>query len=568
MTRSICSIYTRHRRSLSGVAAVLLSGTGLPGIACAQTAPATPPPTAAASTGGPANAAKPTVSPRLQVTPQANALPESLHNPTKQQAPTQIHQGDWGVFNRDGGSPAGFGPVARYGTDRSKEDWSYLRNPALSNDFFDPLKFIALNDAKTIYLTLSADERLKNWYETRPFLGQTKPYDSGRMTVRGIYGADLHLGPNFRLYGELVNGDAGGWAGYGYNTTYRKRLDVQQLYAEVTAPLAGAKTGLIVGRQEFLDAPNYVLFARETPDVPLSWNGVRGYAFWPRVRIDAFDFVQTNTNPNSMFHDTENYSARLFGAYESWAVPDFRFLNQPGHVFLDFFYLGYELGGTSAAIATATKTAAGTTLRDNYGTRLWGKAGPIEFSLGGIYQGGQFRYTATPQVRNVSAYSLNSVVGYRFANTLFNPLVALQADEYSGGNYHDKTGDENTYLAPYNPQTNYLDTTTYLAPSNLVDVAPTLELTPTPTTLLRLKIPMFWRDSTEDAVYGSGKTYTFRGKYDGGYVATVPQMNVAWRVTRHLTWTNDLARFLASKGLEAAGGMNGTYYLSTLDYRF
>ena len=107
-------------------------------------------------------------SPRLQVQPQINALPESLHNPTSKEAPSQIHQGDWGVFNRDGGSPAGFGPVARYGTDRSHEDWSYLRNPALTDDVFDPLKFIPLNADKSIYLTLSADERLKNWFENRP----------------------------------------------------------------------------------------------------------------------------------------------------------------------------------------------------------------------------------------------------------------------------------------------------------------------------------------------------------------------------------------------------------------
>jgi hypothetical protein len=508
------------------------------------------------------------VSPRLEVQPQVNALPEALHNPTKQQAPTQIHQRDWGVFNRDGGSPSGFGPVARYGTDRSQEDWTFLRDPTLSDDFFDPLKFIPFNNAKTVYLTLSGDERLKNWYETKPFLGQQKPYDSGRFTNRSILGADLHLGDYLRVYGELLNGDAAGWAGYGYNQTYRKTLDVQQLYAEVKVPIAGAQTGLMLGRQEFLDAPNYVLFARETPDVPLSWNGARAYAIWPRIRFDLFDFVQTNTNPTDAFADTENYSARLYGAYSSWAVPDFSFLGQPGHVFLDLFYLGYELGGSSAAIATSTKTASGTTVRNNYGTRLWGKAGPIEFSLGGIYQGGQFRYAKSTDRRPVDAYAVNGVLGYRLVGTRLNTLFALQSDVYSGGNYNAKTGDEGTYTAPYNPQTNYLDTTTYLTAANLVDVAPTMEITPTPTTLLRFKVPMFWRDSTNDAVYGSSRIYTFRGKYSGGYVGTVPQMNFAWRLTRHLTWTQDAARFLVSDALDHAGAKDGTYYLSTFDYRF
>ena len=243
----------------------------------------------------------PQQSPRLQGQPQINALPEALHTPTKQQAPTQIHTGDWGVFNRDGGAPAGFGPVARYGTDQSAEDWSFLRDRSLSDDAFDPLKFIALNDSKSIYLTLSADERLKNSFENRAFIYAQKPDDSGRMTLRGLYGADLHLGSYVRVFAELVNGDAGGWNAYGYNGTYRTRLDLEQLFGEVTAPIAGAKVGVKFGRQQFLDAPNYVLFARETPDVPLSWNGVRGYVFWPRVRLDAFDFVQTNNTINNIF---------------------------------------------------------------------------------------------------------------------------------------------------------------------------------------------------------------------------------------------------------------------------
>jgi hypothetical protein len=544
----------------------LLAGAAT--LALLHAAPASADPSPSTSTVPPAPANKPTVSPRLQVTPPANVLPENLHNPTTAEAPTKIHQRDWGVFNRDGGSPAGFGPVARYGIDRSQEDWSFLTNPSLSDDLFDPLKFIPLSQDKSVYLTLSGDERLKNWYETRPFLGAQKPYDSGRFTARTLFGADLHLGPFFRVYGELVNGDAAGWAGYGYNQTYRKTLDIQQLYAEVKVPVGTANLGATFGRQEFFDAPNYVLFGRETPDVPLSWNGVRGYVFWPRVRLDVFDFVQTNTNPTQVFADTESYKTRLFGAYESWAVPDFSFLGRPGHVFLDFFYLGYDYSGSSAALATTSKSASGATHRDNVGTRLWGKAGPVEFSLGGLYQGGSFTYAKTTRSRPVDAYAVNTVVGYRLPQRFGNALLALQSDLYSGGNDADKKGDVGTYAAPFNPQTAYLDTTTYLAPGNLIDTGPTLEVTPSSTTFLRLRVPFYWRDSVEDDIYGSSRIYTFKGRYSGGYVATIPQASFAWRITRHFTWTQDVARVLASQALAAAGGKDGTYYLSTLDYRF
>jgi hypothetical protein len=69
-------------------------------------------------------------------------------------------------------------------------------------------------------------------------------------------------------------------------------------------------------------------------------------------------------------------------------------------------------------------------------------------------------------------------------------------------------------------------------------------------------------------VYGSGRIYPFRANYSGGFVGTVPQVNFAWRVTRHLTWSHDLARAFVSRSLQKAGASNGTYYLSTLAFRF
>ncbi len=512
--------------------------------------------------------APPPLAPRLETTAPATILPEALHNLTRRQAPQSIHQRKFGVFNRDGGAPSGFGPVARYGVDRAQENWSYLRDPTLSDDRLDGLKFIPLNEDKSVYLTLSFDQRIKAWYESAPFLGQQKPKHSARLINRTVGGADLHLGPYFRVYAELLSGQAGGWNAYGYNQTYRKTVDAQQLFAEAEIPLDTAKLGMIVGRQEFFDAPNYVLYVRETPNLPISWNGLRAYVFWPRLRVDVFDLVQTNTLPTAPFADTENYQARLFGAYTSLALPDFRFLGAPGHVFLDAFYLGYDVAGSGAALATAAGTANGTTHRDNPGVRLWGKAGPIEFSLGGLAQTGSFSAARRAARRRVAAYALDAVLGWRAARLPTNPLLAVQADVYSGGTYTRTTGVVGTYLAPFNPQTAYLDTTTYLAPANLVAVAPRLELAPTHASFLILKLPFYWRQSTSDALYGSGRIYTFRGGYGDAFVGYAPQLSLGLRLTRHLSWTQDFARFLVSNALARAGGRNGTYYLSTLDFRF
>ena len=47
--------------------------------------------------------------------------------------------------------------------DRSEEDWSFLKDPELRTDPWDPLKYITLRNAPGWYLTLAGEER--SFYE-------------------------------------------------------------------------------------------------------------------------------------------------------------------------------------------------------------------------------------------------------------------------------------------------------------------------------------------------------------------------------------------------------------------
>ncbi|WP_279379526.1 alginate export family protein [Asaia prunellae] len=124
-----------------------------------------------------------------------------------------------------------------------------------------------------------------------------------------------------------------------------------------------------------------------------------------------------------------------------------------------------------------------------------------------------------------------------------------------------------TYIAPFNPQTNYLDTTTYIAPSNLVSFSPVIRLTPRNWLSFQFKSPLFWRASTSDSVYGPSGAYAFSNLH-GGFVGIVPQASLTLQLNRHLTWTQYGARFIGSDGLRAAGGKNGSYYQSNFVFRF
>ncbi|AEI38162.1 alginate export family protein [Zymomonas mobilis] len=505
--------------------------------------------------------------PEVQFYPHANPVGQPYNIPQAVNRKSG-HQYDWGVFNRGNGEAAGFGPVGRYGVAPWAEDWSDLRNKKQSSDPFDYLKYRPLNHSGSIWISFSGETRFRNWFESKPQLGFQKISNSGRFTIRNLYGADLHVGDHLRFFAQLINADASGWNTYGYDSTYRKNLDLQQAFAEIRGNVLGAKAGFIVGRQQFLDAPSYMLYNRETPNVPLSWNGFRGYAFWSRIRVDGWYFVGTNINKDGIFQDAMDYATRLYGFNTTWAPPDFSFLGQKGVSFLDAFYIGYQLTGKSSAIAAPKGSSQGTSTRNNFGIRWHGTAGPIEFSVGAIWQGGVFHYAETNQTRNISAYAINSIVGYRFPKNPLHIFAGIQTDIYSGGNASRTSGTIGTYTTPFNPQTNYLDTTTYIAPSNLISVAPLVRLTPLKSVSLQLKVPLFWRNNTNDPIYRSSGIYSFAGHFDGKFVGTAPQAALVWQINPHFSWTQYISRFVTSRALTEAGASSGTYYQSNFVFRF
>ncbi|GCE83761.1 alginate export family protein [Komagataeibacter diospyri] len=505
--------------------------------------------------------------PPVEYLPSANPVGQPVRMPAMAYRRPSGHQYDWGVFNRDSGEAAGFGPVGRYGVARWAEDWSSLRSKKKGDDPFDVLKYIPLTRSGSVWISFSGETRARNWFENRPVLGAAHVADSGRFTVRNLYGADLHLGTHVRLYGELINADAGGWRPYGYGDTYRKQLDVQQALIEVKGHVAGAKAGFMFGRQAFLDMPAYVLYYRMSSSVPLAWNGFRAYAAWSRVRVDAWDFVGTDITPDGIFHDTEDYGTRLYGVETTWAPPDFVFMGQTGYSFLDLFYFGTKAGGgISGVSAPSFAVQPGMATRNNFGGRWHGIAGPIEFSVGGIWQGGAFRATgADSPSRPIDAWSFSSNAGYRIPHDRFHTFVGLQADVFSGGDARRNT--VGTYSQPFNPQLTYVDASLTVSESNMVDIAPEVRMTFFRSLSIMARYPLYWRYSTLAPLSRPG-ALQYAYHYNGSFIGMAPQATLTWQIGPHLSWAQTLSRFMTASALNRVGGSSGTYYMSNLSFRF
>ncbi|WP_242010275.1 alginate export family protein [Acetobacter conturbans] len=513
--------------------------------------------------------------PQQAVTPPERATIKHvavIHGPIKSTPP---HATDWGVFNAGKGAAAGFGTVGGFGQARWAEDWSDIVNtpPEMRrNDWFNRLKYIRLTDKGDIWLSISGEERLRYIFENKPMMGTAGKTNANRVLLRNQYGADLHIGQHVRAYAEFLYGNAGGSNYYGYQTgVQRERLDLQQGILEVKGHLLGAKMGVIGGRQVFLDAPVSMQSARDIPNVQQTWDGFRGYAVWKSFRLDLFDFMQTNKLPTDVFSDGTNYNARMYGAYSSTALPAFTFMGKKSQIFADLFFIGYLFNGSPAAIPT-TKTGgteAGSTRRDNIGSRIWGNAGPFNMSLTGVFQGGEFRpaKNAGP-TRAVRAYAVNGVASWNPANMPGKPSIGIQADMFSGGSYKSKDGAVGTFATPYFPLPYYNDVTLQLTSQNLVGIGPVIEASPLANLHMKLHVPFFWRQSTQDAVYGTGKIYSWRNGLSGGYIGTIPQTQIAWNFAPHWTWTHDIAGFAASQGMRRAGARGGVFYMQTMEFKF
>ncbi len=513
------------------------------------------------------------VPPAVETMPGAGVIGQPRRVTLEENRSRKRHQGDWGAFNWGNGEFAGFGPVGVYGVAPWAEDWSSKKDPKNYTDFLDPLKAIRLNESGSIWLSLSGESRIRNWYESSPMLGTVNRRHSGRFTVRNLLGADLHLGPHWRIFGQLNNGEAAGWNYYGYNATWRRRLGVQQLFVGYERKLFGAKTGVMVGRQQFLDAPSWLVYMRETPNVPLSWNGVRGYALWNRIRLDLYNFVATQVTRDTIMGGGFDDGTRLYGGNVGIALRPFSIGGEQVHSFLDLFWMGFRDEGKTAAVARYKGSEAGTQTRQNGGFRWYGSAPSFEYELGGVYQGGRFHPgTSSIASRPVSAWAVRGVLGWRHSSSFLHPFLGVQAEAYSGGDNRRKEGTVGTFSAPFSPRNGTFDLTRTIARANIVSVGPLASIAPRPFMNIRIRVPYLWRESMNDGLYNSSSPFSFLSgpklRQAGRAVGLQPQGQVQFQLQQHVNWQIDGGAILLTHRMRQAGGKNGTYMLSTLTLRF
>ena len=92
-----------------------------------------------------------------------------------------------------------------YQPTRYEEGWSALRDPALRDDLWDPVKDVSLGCADW-FLTLAGEARERYELLDHPAFGYVAPDSNGCLLQRFLFSSAWHLGRRTRIFAELQSG--------------------------------------------------------------------------------------------------------------------------------------------------------------------------------------------------------------------------------------------------------------------------------------------------------------------------------------------------------------------------
>jgi hypothetical protein len=163
-------------------------------------------------------------------------------------------------------------PVRTYNLLRENDDWSFLADPSLRSDFWDPIKYIPLG-CEACYVSFGGEIREAfeqvgndNWGKQR--------YMNAFLLQRYMLQSDWHLGENFRIFVQLKSGLEDFRAG-GARPIDEKRLDFEAAFLEIGNTHKKNWAVLRVGRQELNYGSGRLVSVREGPNVRQSFDGVK-----------------------------------------------------------------------------------------------------------------------------------------------------------------------------------------------------------------------------------------------------------------------------------------------------
>src|ERR1700730_12770375 len=456
-----------------------------------------------------------------------------------------------------------------YTLERYDENWSFLRDLSKGTDFFDPIKWIPLGEKASWFLTLGGELRERFQDVRNPAFGLPSPVRNTDFFHRTFLFGDIHLGPHFRTFVELVNGVTDGTT-KNKSTFQQDSLDVFQAFADVVLPAGKSKDfTLRIGRQDLMFGSSRLVSLREAPNVRRAFDGVR--TFWKAAngkRVDAF--LVRPVNPQfGVFDDSRDRTQLFWGVYATSPVPRVKGLKA------DLYYLGLHRRDAPFAQGRAQEH------RHTIGARLFGnrtgfdldeeefnfdsrRAPDVEtkfdWDVEGDYQFGSFG------AAEIGAWMISSNWGYTFTEFALSPRLGLKADAASGeGNLHDhRLGTFN----PLFPALRYYSLVRLFEPANLLHFEPSITVDLAKNVSAVVAGSALWKVRVADAFYAPPLVPVPGTVTSGRYIGQQESAVLAWKANAHLTVAFNYAHFIPGGSVKTAGGHSGDFFPVLAQFKF
>jgi hypothetical protein len=436
---------------------------------------------------------------------------------------------------------------------RAEEDYSFLKdkdeNP-FKEDALDAIKFIPLNESKSIYATIGGEIRPRiEHYSNRAFNGEEdETFYSQRISLY----TNLVLGKYVRVFGELF---------HGYTSNEKEfvqydELDLHQAFIEFKIDIGDTDNVFFrFGRQELTFGATRLVGIREGPNIRRTFDAARAIFISGSVNLQGFYGKEVRPlfyvfdNEFSLFNSNAT-NPLLWGVYSQ-----FKIKGDPGKN--ELYYLGFKSKFSEFSDVTGEEK------RHTLGLRRFGELGErFSYNTELMYQFGDLD-NAT-----ISTFSFETDWHYQLINTTWKPNIGLKLDWSSG----DKnTGD--TKVNTFNPMfvnPSYFGLAGNVTPINLISLHPSVQLFPTEKLKIYLEWAAFWRTSENDGFYSPPRflvrpTAGIADKQIGSQLALKAQ----YELGRHWSVDFEMSYFIAGDFLKASGNSENIFHIApTVSYKF
>ena len=436
---------------------------------------------------------------------------------------------------------------------RARERYDYLLDPATSPyqpDFLDPIKYVPLNAARTNYLTLGGQIRVRyEQFNNRFFRSGSEGYYLQRLSLH----AALRLTPYVRVFGELYHGYL---SAAQPEVTESDQLDVHQAFVELHAPLAhDGELSLTTGRQELAFGVSRLVGLREGPNIRRSFDAVRGQVRVGATSVQAFYGVEVQSrfgvfdNGVTLF-ERPVPAPQLWGIYSQFKIPGVGGQNE-------LYYLGFR------SQFSRYDNAAGPETRHTFGLRRFGMMGTVwRYNTELVVQ------TGTVGTQPATGWALETDWHYLLNHARLNPEIGARLNLVSGDQHADD-GRLQTFNTLFtNPA--YYSLAATLVPVNLMELSPSFSFKPTPAMSVMLEWALFYRYSTADGIYMPPRLLLRSGQgTNARFIGHQPSLTYTYNISHHLG-AGLLASYFITGPFIAATGETGNllYVAPTLSFTF